>query len=98
MTMTQRVRDLFKQRFEENGISTEGLRVGGFVDVGIECKIPLTWLFKQKLDIDEKFKVDNIYFDVIRELEIDDKYSADFDWIWITSDASTVTSKNLEVY
>ena len=86
MTMTQNVRDLFAKRFEENGIDITGLRVGNFTNVGLECPIPLFWLFNDLFnDIDLQFKIESVVFRVVDELGMDDtKYSANFDWIHVT--------------
>lgn len=95
MVMTPKVRDLFKEKFEEVGISCEGLRVGDFVDVGLECKIPLTWLFSDlgKDDVHRVHQAEDIYFNVINTLDVKDEYSAVFDWICITDDISFAEAK-----
>lgn len=97
MTMTKRVRDLFKQKFEEAGINCTGLRVGDFIDVDLECKIPLTWLFTDLGGRTEnKLSIESIYFNVVDELGVADKFSAEFDWILVTDKSGLCDNRVME--
>ena len=67
-------------------------------DVGIECKVPLTWLFTGDEDDKKHFDIVGIYFAVIDELNVADSYSADFDWLLVTDDSALVNIDELEVF
>lgn len=66
----------------------------------LECPIPLIWLFVTlPSSYSEVLRITKIIFSVIDELGLDDtRFSAEFDWINVTDQASTCNNVTLEEF
>lgn len=85
-TLTENVRNMFIERFDKHGINYEGLRIGDFIDVELECRIPTTFVFENiSQNPATVWEVIGILFDIVDTLGIDNKYDSAFDYLLVTS-------------
>lgn len=98
-TLTERVRKLFVEKFEELGIDYAGLRIGSFEEVGIECKIPTTLVFKDITITSELLdSITAAYFDILDILEVKDYYSDKFDFFYLTTNKDVYNREDMEEF
>ena len=85
-TLTENVRNMFIERFNKLGVNYEGLRIGNFTEVGLECRIPTLLVFKNiPRDPDIYEDIISALFDIVDTLGIDNKYDSAFDYLLVTS-------------
>lgn len=94
--MTEKVKDMFKEAFKEAGITWDKIHIGSFVDVGLECYIPLTWVFDTSMEKFDDLVVDSCIFDVLDALGMDEIYDDRFDMIFTTNDTETFLKDTTE--
>lgn len=98
-TLTERVRNLFVEKFEELGIDYTGLKIGSFTEVGVECKIPTMLIFKNvPKDPDILDAIETAYFSIIDILEVDERYDTRFDFLVITTKTDAFCNEELEEF
>lgn len=85
-TLTENVRNMFIERFNKHNINYEGLWVGDFIDVELECLIPTLFIFgNTSQDPTLVWEVIGILFDILDTLGMSDKYDGSFEFLLVTS-------------
>ena len=98
-TLTENVRKLFVEKFEELGIDYTGLKIGSFEEVGVECKIPTTLVFKDiTITSDLLDSITTAYFDILDILEVKDCYNDKFDFFYLTTNEDVYNREDMEEF
>ena len=99
-TLTENVRNMFIERFNEHSIDYEGLRIGDFIDVELECLIPTLFIFgNTSQDPALVWEVIGILFDILDTLGMSDRYDGSFEFLLVTSKTDVFDDrKDLEYF
>ena len=93
-TLTENVRNMFIERFDKLGINYEGLKIGNFTEVGLECRIPTLLVFENiPRDPNIYEEVISALFDIVDILGISDEYDSAFDFLLVTSQTDAFNDK-----
>lgn len=84
--LTKRVESMFINAFANAGYSWNSIHLGSFTDVGLECKIPLRWVFNTSMQSFNNLVIVDQIFKVLDELGMDEMYNTEFDLLRVTDD------------
>lgn len=96
--LSKRVEDMFVNAFKSIGYTWKSIHLGSFTDVGLECKIPLRWVFDTEMESFNNLLIVEQIFRILDELGMDEAYNAEFDLLRVTNDLQFLEKTEVTMY